>query len=91
MVKVLKKRKKKQTFSPAKLKRSIEKAAREAKSSQAKIKKLIEEVANPVIALTKKKRVIKTTDIRRLLLGRLERRARSVSNAWRKYEKKKRK
>lgn len=91
MTKVLKRDKKKQAFSAAKLKRSIEKAAKEAGIVIAKRKKLVREIAEPVTALAKKKSVIKAIAIRKMIFRRLETRAKSVINAWRKYERKKKK
>lgn len=89
MGKVLKKDGKKQPFVAAKIKRSVEKAAKEAKLSSAKVKKLVKEVAEPVIALYKKKRLVKAVDLRRSLLGRLDRNFKKVANAWRRYDRRK--
>lgn len=89
MTNVIKRDGKKQAFSPAKLRNSVLAAARDAKVPSAKAKKLVAEVADPVIALAKKKRVIKVIALRKSILGRLETRLKSVANAWRRYEKKK--
>ncbi len=88
MTTVIKKGGKTEAFSPAKLKSSVSKSAKDAKLTSAKIKKLVEEVAEPVIALCKKKKTVKAVDIRRSLLGRLDRRAKSVSLSWRRYQRK---
>ena len=57
--------------------------------SPKKVKELVKEVTDPVISLAKTKRVVKTTNLRRSILGRLDRRAKSVSNAWRRFDKRK--
>ena len=90
MVQVIKRGGKKEAFNPSKIKRGIEKSAKDAKISSAKIKQLISEVADPFIDLAKKKKSIKSTEIRKSILRRIDRRAKSVSNAWRKFEKRKR-
>lgn len=77
-----------QAFIPAKIKRAVERAAKEAGVAPTQIGDLIADVAEPVIELYKKKRVVKTSELRRSLLGRLERRAKKVSVAWKKYDKK---
>ena len=89
MTNVVKKGGKKQSFNPTKLRNSVLKAAKDAKLAPAKTKQLLVEVAEPVIALAKKKSVVKTTALRKSLLGRLDRRAKLVSKAWRNFEKNK--
>ena len=86
---VIKRDGKRQKFSPAKIKRSIEKTAKDAGVSAAKRKELIKEVALPIIKLYKNKRV-KSTQIRSSILRRLSTRSKSVASAWKRYEKKKR-
>ena len=86
---VVKKGGKKQAFSAAKIRRSVEKAAKDVKMAPAKVKELVKNVADPVIALYKKKRTVKVSALRRSILGRLDRRAKKVSAAWRRYDKKK--
>lgn len=80
---------KKQAFSPSKIRRSVENAAKEAKLSPAQRKKLVKEIADPVIEFAKKKRVVRSIDIRKALLGRLDRKSKAVSRAWKRFEKKK--
>jgi len=87
---VIKKNKKRQTFTPAKIRRSIERAAREAKVSPKKIKKLMAEVADPLIKLVKRKRTVRASYLRKSILGRLDRRLKKVSNAWKKFDRKRR-
>jgi transcriptional repressor NrdR len=89
MVRVVKKDGKKEAFIPKKIKTSVEKAAKEAGFAPQRIGDLIQEVAEPVIEFYNKKKIVKTTDLRRSLLGRLDRKAKKVSTAWRNYDKKK--
>jgi transcriptional regulator NrdR family protein len=89
MTTVIKKGGRRQAFSAAKIKRSVLKAAKEAKLSKSKAQALVKEVATPVIALCKKKRTVKSSYIRKTLLGRLNRKAKSVVSAWRKYDRRK--
>jgi len=89
MVNVVKKGGKKQGFSPAKIRHSVEYAAKDAGLKASKIKELIANVAEPVITWVKTKRIVKASAIRKAILGRLDRKAKSVANAWRKFEKKK--
>ena len=89
MGKVVKKGGKKgQAFSPAKVRKSIQKSAKDAKLSKAKTDALLKEVADPVISQYKKKRV-KSSDLRRSILGRLDRKSKKVASAWKKYDRKK--
>lgn len=87
---VIKKGGRKQAFSASKIRKGILMAAREAKISSLKAKVLIREVGEPVISLYGKKRTVKAADLRRSILGRLDRKAKKVSAAWRKYDRKKR-
>ncbi len=82
----MKKSGKKQAFLPKKIRMSVEKAAKEAGLAPRKIGDLIEDVAEPVIELYRKKKVVKATDLRRSLLGRLDRKAKKVAAAWRRYD-----
>ena len=86
---VIKRDGKRQKFSPAKIKRSIEKTAKDAGVSAAKRKELLKEVALPIIKLYKHKRV-KSVDLRKVILRRLSTRSKSTVAEWKRYEKKKR-
>ena len=90
MVQVIKRGGRKEVFNPSKIKRGIERAAKDAKINSLKIKQLISGVAGPFIEMAKKKKNIKATEIRKSILRRIDRRAKSVSNAWRKFENRKR-
>ena len=88
MVKVIKRSGKKEAFRPGKIKKSVEKAAKEAGMAPKNIRILISDVVDPLIDVVKKKRVVKAVDIRKSVLRRLDRRAKSVSGAWRRYDRK---
>ena len=87
---VIKRGGKKQKFIPSKIRNSIKKAAKEARISDTKTKELIKEISEPAINFYKKKRFVKTTELRKSILGRISRRAKSVATAWKKHEKRKR-
>ena len=80
---------KKQVFNAAKIRNSVKKVARDLKWTPSKIEKLVRDVAEPAISFFKAKRIVKAVDIRRSLLGRLDRTSKAVSRAWRSYEKRK--
>jgi len=90
MGQVLKKGGRKQAFNATKIRKSIQGAAKKAGFSPAKQRALVKEVGDSVIELYKKKRVIPTSVIRRSVLGRIDRRVKSVGRVWRVIEKKKR-
>jgi len=91
MVQVIKRGGRKQMFMPSKIKNSIMKAARAARISPAKTKDLVKDVGESVIDLYKRKKLVKTVDLRKSILGRLSRRVKSVASAWKKTEKRKKK
>jgi len=86
---VIKRGGKRQAFNSAKIKKALKGAAREAGLSSSKTEKLVEEVGDSVISFFKKKRVVKSTDIRRSIIGRLNRRSKSVAVAWKRHDRKK--
>ena len=79
--------KKRQVFNSAKIRKSIQKAAKDVKFSPTKIKELVKEVSNAVIKQYKGKRVVKSIVLRKSILGRLDRRVKSIASAWKRYEK----
>jgi len=81
--------KKREAFSPSKIKNAIAKSAKEAGFSSSKIEEVVKDVGNGVIGFFGKKKVVKAVDIRRSVLGRLERSAKSVAVQWKKFEKRK--
>lgn len=83
---VLKRSGKKQLFSITKLERSIANAAKDAKISADKKAKLVKEIVGSVVTGLKGKRVVKAVELRARVLRRLDRRARAVAGAWRKYD-----
>ena len=87
---VIKRGGKTQKFSPGKIKKAIEKTAKDAGVPAAKRKELLNEVALPIIKLYKNKRV-KSTDLRRIILGRLSTRSKATVAEWKKWEKRKKK
>lgn len=80
---------KKEAFSPSKIKSAIKGAAKEAGFSPTKVEGIVKEVGNEVIGFFGKKRIVKAVDIRKSILGRLERRSKSAASAWKKFEKRK--
>lgn len=86
MPKVVKRGGKNERFNPLKIKTSVKKAAHEAGLAPAQIGDLVQDIAEPVIQTFSKKEVVKTTELRKSLLGRLDRKAKKVSAAWRRYD-----
>lgn len=87
---VIKRDGRRQELSSSKIRRSVQRAAMDAKMSASKIRELVNDVADSVIKQYKEKRV-KSTELRRSILGRLDRRAKTVSSAWRRFDRKRRK
>lgn len=87
MGQVIKRGGKRQVFSAIKIRKSIQEAGKDARFSPAKIRELVKEVGDAVIKQYKGKRVVKSIVLRRSILGRLDRRVKSVASAWRRYEK----
>ena len=88
MGKIVKRGGKRQSFSAAKIRKSVQDASRDAKISVAKARGLVKDIAEPVIAHYKGKKTVLARDLRRSILGRLDRRMKKVSNAWRRYDQK---
>ena len=87
---VIKRGGKTQAFSPSKIKKAIEKTAKDAKVPVVKRKELLKEVALPIIKLYKNKRV-KSTELRKIILRRLSSRSKATVAAWKRWEKRKKK
>jgi transcriptional repressor NrdR len=81
--------KKREAFNPSKIRNSVKKAAKEAGFSASKVEEVVKEVGNGVIGFFGKKKVVKAVDIRRSILGRLERSAKAVAKKWKSFEKRK--
>lgn len=87
---VIKRDGKRQAFMPGKVRKAVDMAARDAKLPMAKRKELVKEVAEPVIKHYKNKSV-RVSALRKAILGRLERRSKAASAAWKRYDRKRRK
>jgi transcriptional regulator NrdR family protein len=81
--------KKREAFNPSKVKGAIKKAAKDAGFSASKVEDVVKEVGNGVIGFFGKKKVVKAIDIRKSILGRLERNAKKAAQSWKKFEKRK--
>ncbi|MDO8628194.1 MAG: hypothetical protein Q7R56_00380 [Nanoarchaeota archaeon] len=86
MVKVIKRSGKQQVFSVVKIRKSVLAAAKDARLSAAKTKQVVEDVSMSIQKSLKGKKVIRSVDLRKKILGRLDRLARSVARAWREYD-----
>ena len=87
---VIKRSGRRQAFSAAKVRRSVQRAAREARISTARTRELMRDVSDAVVKRYKGRKTVKTTDLRRAILGRLDRRVKYVSAVWRRYDRKRR-
>ena len=83
---VIKRSGRRQAFSIAKTKRAVQRAARDAKLVAREQKKLASEIAQSIARTLRGKRSIKAADLRRRILGMLDRRERKVAAAWRRYD-----
>lgn len=88
---IIKRDGRKQAFSASKMKRSIEKATKEAKVPSVRSKKIVAEVMRSVVKRFKGRKSVKSTELRRAILGRLDRIAKKVSTSWRRHDRKRRK
>ncbi len=87
MTKVIKKGGKEQKFVPNKIKRAIEKAAKEAKLLPAERKVLIRVVGGSVIKACRRRKTIKSSMIRKMIVDKLQKKSKPVASTWRKFEK----
>ena len=87
---VIKRSGRRQAFSATKIRRSVQRAAREARISTARTRELMRDVSDVVVKRYKGRKTVKTTDLRRAILGRLDRRVKYVSAVWRRYDRKRR-
>jgi transcriptional regulator NrdR family protein len=90
MTTVVKRGGKKQSFMPSKIKSSVKGAAKQAGLSRTKIEETVKKVGDGAVDFFKKKRVVKSTDIRKSIIGRLGRVSKAAASAWRRFERKKR-
>jgi len=77
-----------QRFSPGKIRRSIRRVARDAKASPQTRRKL-REIAKEVIAKFKERKLIRSIEIKKAVVNRLNRQSKAAASAWKRYEKKK--
>ena len=89
MTTVIKRGGKRQTFSPSKIKKAIAGALREAHVSKAKRDMIVKEVANEVVKMYGKRKLVKATEIRKAVVAKLGRRSKAAVTAWKRREKKK--
>jgi len=87
---VVKRSGRRQKFSIAKLERGLTKAFKEAKVSSARARENVTEIADSVYSSIRRRRSIRAVDLRRRVLGRLDRRSRAAARAWRSYDRRKR-
>ncbi len=76
----------KEEFQVEKLKRSIEKAAKEAGFPENKVFQVVEEISSYVLESVKDLESVDTQSIRDLILNKLDETYPEVAEAWRKYD-----
>jgi transcriptional regulator NrdR family protein len=81
--------KRRQAFNPSKIRTAIKKTAKEAGFSPSKVEETVKDVGEGVIGFFGKKKVVKSVDIRKSIIRRLERRAKVLASKWKQFEKKK--
>jgi transcriptional regulator NrdR family protein len=81
--------KRREAFNSSKIRNAIKKSAKEAGFSASKVEETVKEVGNGVIDFFGKKKIVKSVDIRKSILRRLERRAKIVAKKWKSFEKRK--
>ena len=76
----------KEIFNAAKIIKSVENAAKDANLASGKF---LKEIAEPTIKYFQKKKIVKTSDIKKSILRKLAKKSKAVLMAWKMYEKKK--
>ena len=90
MTKVIKRGcKKSESFHSNKIRKGIENAAKDAGFSPAQRYALIRDVGEFAVAFARSKPAVKSIEIRKSVLKKLDKKAKPVARAWRKFEKKK--
>lgn len=74
-------------FQIEKLRRSLEKAAREAGYPEDQIFKVVEEISSYIMEQVQNLETVDTQSMRTLILNKLDETYPEVSSAWRKYDK----
>jgi transcriptional repressor NrdR len=87
---VIKRKGKKEAFRPAKLKRSIAKAARDAHIPAARAKRIAGKVSRLVLKSVGKRKAVATSVLRKKILSKLDKVEPKAAKAWRKYDKRRR-
>lgn len=77
----------KEPFNSQKIKNSIAAAAGQAGLPEEKRNKVVKEVSASAIKMAESRDIIKTSEIKQKILGDLDEKYPSVSEAWREYEK----
>jgi len=85
---VIKKGGKKATFRPAKLKRAIQGAAKDAKLPAARVKTVVNKVYRAVMKSLAKRKSAATATLRKRVLGQLDKIEPAAAKAWRKHDRK---
>lgn len=86
MVKVLKKGRKKQAFKAAKVRKSILRAAKEARVSASKRQKIAKMLSKHIAKGVRGKKTVRASDIRKAVLAHLGKQAKPAARAWRNFE-----
>ena len=84
---VIKRGGRRQRFSAAKLRHSIERAAREGKVRAAQRVVIAREISTGILGTLRARRSVRSSELRRMVLGRLGRRSRASVAAWRRHGK----
>lgn len=82
---VIKKDGSKVPFDTKKINRAITRAAQDAKLAPAEINKVVNEISDTIIKFVETKEKILSSEIRDLILSRLDRVSPNVSSEWRKF------
>ena len=86
MVKVIKRKGKIVAFSAAKIKRGVANSAKDAKLPVSVRKRLVRKIALPIIRSMRRRKLVRTSAIRKSILSKLNRQSKAAAQAWRKYE-----
>lgn len=86
MTKVIKKNGKIEAFNAAKIRKSITSAARESEIPAKRTREVVRDVSKVAISMSRKKKEIRSRDLRARILKKLDAIEPAVSRAWRKYD-----
>ena len=85
---VIKRDSRRQAFSKAKIVGAVEKAAREARVSSDKRREYAREISEGVAKSLSRRSSVRSSEIRRRVLKRLESRSRAAVSAWKRHDRK---